>query len=255
MSILDLFKKQNNTILELVKTNTFLPSAGNTTLEFSGTDTKELFEQNLLTQPKKWHYRTNLVNYKLNNHGYRTYNFNEIDWAESVVIFGCSHVFGDGVDDADTLASQLNKIVGIPVINLGMGGTSMMYSLHNSIILRNGYPIPKGIVHLWTSPDRSTYYYKNNLHHGGPWNMTPNSYADKWTTDLVHGKCHAVLASMTSKLLWQDTKYYEASYWKDVAKLLKCDWIRKVDRARDLKHPGIQANYKLAVNIAKKLQL
>jgi hypothetical protein len=208
-----------------------------------------------MTQAKSWHYRTAHVGYQLNKHGYRTYDFNKIDWADSIVIFGCSHAFGVGLDDLNTLSSQLSKIVGRPVINLGMGGTSIMYALHNSIILRNGYPIPRGIIHLWSSTDRSTYYYKNNLHHYGHWNMTPNSYGDTWAEDIVHGESHAVIASMTSKLLWQDTHYYEASYFKDTAKLLKCSWIPQVDRARDLKHPGIQTNYKLAVNIADKLQL
>jgi hypothetical protein len=130
-----------------------------------------------------------------------------------------------------------------------------MYSFHNSIILRNGYPMPKGIVHLWTSTDRTTYYYKKRLHHGGHWNITPNSYGDTWAEDVAHGESHALLASITNKLLWQATNYYEASYFKDTAKLLKCSWISQPDRARDLRHPGIQTNYKVAINIADKFQL
>jgi len=66
---------------------------------FAVSDTEELFNHNLKIMPQDWFYRTNPVNYTVNSQGYRTEEFEKIDWAQSVVIFGCSTVFGTGVSD------------------------------------------------------------------------------------------------------------------------------------------------------------
>ena len=123
---------------------------GGFTLNFSGTDTKELFEENLKTQPDDWYYRTHEVKYTLNSFGYRTKEFDDIDWKESIVIFGCSNIFGIGVADEHTIPYFLEQLSGRPVINMGMGGSSIQTALHNSIILNDSeYPTPKVIIYAW----------------------------------------------------------------------------------------------------------
>lgn len=89
---------------------------------WSGTDTKKLYESNLKKQPKNWYYRNNNVRYTINSNGYRTYEFKDINWKNSVIIFGCSQVFGIGLDDEYTISNQLSKLIKCPVINMGMGG-------------------------------------------------------------------------------------------------------------------------------------
>jgi hypothetical protein len=260
MSILDIFKKNSKTTIpDLVKQNKFLPPGHGMRLgaisNFSGTDSEESFEQNLKTQPPDWYYRTYPVRYTLNKHGYRTNEFDEIDWSNSVVIFGCSNVFGVGLDDKDTVSSQLSKIINRPVINMGVGGSSMSHSLHNSIILRNGYSMPKGVVHIWSDFSRTVYYRDSTSYSYGSWNIEPGNYGDNWNEDKHHSMTHALLASITSQILWKDTNYYEASYFEGTDKLLGCDSINYVDYARDLCHPGIKTNHNLAVRLANKLQL
>jgi hypothetical protein len=241
------------TVQDLIKKHQFLPVDYKIDKYFSGTDTKKLFKENLKTQPDDWIYRNRKITYTLNSRGYRTNEFKKIDWANSIVVFGCSNVFGIGLDDQDTICKQLEKITGIPVVNMGVGGSSITFSLHNAIILRDGYPTPKAVVNLWPGPDRTVYYYKNKVENCGVWNAVPNGYMDVWTSDESHGMTHALLASITSKHLWANTSYYEASFWMENSKLMNCDFLLFLDYARDLSHPGIKTSQAVAEQIAKNI--
>jgi len=136
----------------LIKKKQFIPMKTFSS-EWQGTDSKELYLENLQKQPLDWYYRNNRVKYTLNSKGYRTEEFKKIDWAESVVMFGCSMVYGTGVTDEDTISHNLSKIIDRPVINMGVGGSSISFSLHNSLILNSFYPTPKAIL-KWFTDDR-----------------------------------------------------------------------------------------------------
>jgi hypothetical protein len=49
--------------------------------EWFDQDTKELYKTNLKEQPDDWYYRVNKVEYNLNSAGYRTKDFNQINWS------------------------------------------------------------------------------------------------------------------------------------------------------------------------------
>jgi len=243
------------TIPKLIKQGKFLPVDSEVNSLFSGTDTEELFQKNLKTKPENWKYRSAPVRYTYNKDCYRTRNFNEIDWNKSIVIFGCSNVFGVGVDDSETISTYLESITNRPVINMGVGGSSITYSFHNSIILKANYPMPLAVVHLWTDYSRTVYYYRNSLKSYGSWNMEENNYMDLWSKSEHHGMTHALFASLSSKQLWENTRYYEASFFSDTAKLLGCDRLKTVDRARDDSHYGCKTLKLTAERIAEKLNL
>jgi len=253
-----------NSIPKSIRAGSFLPTAGNNKVinNFTslGTDSNELYQTNLKTKSKDWEYRNKSVRYTLNKHSYRTKQFADIDWAESIVIFGCSAVFGVGVDDADTISSQLSTLINRPVINMGVGGSSITYALHNSIILSANYPTPKAVVHLWTGYDRTVYYDRKDVTFYGPWNITPHNYIGHWTKSKEHGETHALLASLTSKQLWKDTEYYEASYFQETANVIGCDDLGSPlpeisDKARDDIHPGSQTIRLVAERIAENLNV
>ena len=231
--------------------NTFLtkdfPHVGN---KFSGQDKLELYNKNLLSQPVDWYYRNNDITYTVNSQGYRCTEFNEIDWANSIVILGCSCVYGVGIDDSHTISKELSKLTNCPVINLGAGGTSIQYSLYNSIILRELYPKPKAVIQLWTSINRYTIFDNDNkTMNQGSWNYTID---DKYNTDN-NLSMHGYLNILTSKHVWGDTKYYSASYFPETRDLIKCDFLKVIDHARDLLHPGIETNKQSARQIYEKL--
>ena len=231
---------------------------------FAGADTEKLFKENLKTQPKDWYYRTNSVTYKLNSFGYRAPEFKDIKWEDSVVMFGCSNVFGTGLDEKDTIPYQLSELIGVPVINMGSQGTSIDFSLYNSIILKNICSKPKGVVHLWTHLYRATYYSENTPKTFGAWNSIDNKeYWNEWVKEHSHLVTHALFASMTSRHLWNNTAYYEASVFDKTAQAIGCDNFseahnlhkNKNDKARDLRHVGRIFMKAVAEQIVQKLKL
>ena len=237
----------------MITDNKFSLVNGNVGKKFSGTDTEQLFNDNLIKQPADWYYRTHPVNYTLNSRGYRTKEFDDIDWANSVVIFGCSHAFGVGIDDSDTISSRLSEIIGMPVINMGIGGSSIQIALHNSIILRDRYPMPRGVIHMWSDYSRTVYYNTRSIDNLGVWTVHP--YFAAWNEDDAHGISHALLASKTSKLLWGDTNYFEATYFGSTATILRCPTLSVLDYARDWGHPGIKSSINAATIMARHLNL
>lgn len=243
-----------NTIPSLIKKKKFLPVDDNTSSDFAGTDTKKLFENNLITQANNWEYRNKPVRYTVNSQGYRMADLKKIDWANSIILFGCSIVYGIGLDDTDTISSQLEKLTGIPVVNVGVGGSSMTYSLHNSIILKDGYPTPRAVVHLWSDHSRTVYYRRNRIESYGSWNLEKNNYMDAWSRSNYHGATHGLMASIISKHLWNNTLYYEASFFSETANLINCDHLKQEDHARDMMHPGIKTAHNVAIQIADNLK-
>lgn len=243
-----------SSIPTLIKSKKFLPVDAKVEKNFAGYDSKTLFEKNLKVMPEEWYYRNKKITYTKNKQGYRTQEFKNINWSNSIVIFGCSHVFGIGIDDNETLSSQLSNILKIPVINMGIEGSSINYSLHNSIILKYFYPKPLAVINIWTHYSRAVYYHKSHLENCGNWN-SDNFYFSAWSKDNSHAESYALMASMTSKLLWSDTKYYESSFFDDTSKLLNCDFHSIQDYARDLLHPGIKTLKFTAEKIADKLNI
>lgn len=240
-------------ISQMVKNDIFLPSYAQSGL-FSGHDSEELFQKNLKKMPSYWYYANHEVNYTINKHGYRTKEFESIDWAKSVVIFGCSNVFGIGLDDQDTISFQLSKMLGLDVVNMGVEGSSIDYSLANAVILKNNYPTPLAVINLWSGIDRTSYYNKSHINHLGPWRITDYYYRG-WIKDKCHAEVQALIANKISKIMWKDTVTYEASIFQETCDLLNCDFLKLTDKSRDLVHPGIESAKQIAKEIYSKINL
>jgi len=224
------------------------PHTGN---KFSGPDKLELYNKNLLSQSVDWYYRNNSITYTVNSQGYRCPEFDKIDWANSIVILGCSYVYGIGIDDSNTIDKELSKLTNCPVINLGAGGTSIEFSLYNSIILRKLYPKPKAIVQIWTGINRYTIFNNDNkTMNQGSWNFTID---DKYNTN-INLSMHGYLNTIASKQIYRDTTYYTASYFTETCDIINCDSLHVIDYARDLLHPGIETNKQTAIKIYENIK-
>jgi len=248
-----MFKK---TIIQKIRDNKFLgiPRAGDT---WSGSDTEEAYLENLKTQSHDWYYRKNTVRYQYNRDGYRTREFKEIDWENSIVLFGCSVVEGIGLDNNDTISSQLEKLLDIPVINMGTGGSSMLLNLHNMSILRDGYPTPKAVITIWPNYQRIVEYDKFDYTSYGNWDMPVNSLMDIWFKKNDNAVANAIFMSKIGRLLWEDKcQYLEYAWCTDTSKILKCkETLPKwKDTARDLCHPGIESAKATANKIAMDIK-
>jgi hypothetical protein len=272
-----------NLVIRSIINNTFLPNCdtiknyfdennlvynsqckveGGFTLNFF--DSKELFEQNLKTQPDDWYYRTHEVKYTLNSLGYRTKEFDDIDWKESIVIFGCSYIFGTGVTDEHTVPYFLEQLSGRPVINMGIAGSSIQTALHNSIILNDSeYSIPKAVLNMWTNLNRYQLYKDNSIHHTGEWNLsTKGQFSD--STNMI--SFNLMNIKMIRNLWKNKTIYYEATVFGADKLFNKLDdkicchspssqfGAFEYGKSRDLDHPDQIYNSKVAEEIYKKIK-
>jgi len=138
-------------------------------LPFEPLDSEYLYMANLKRQPDNWYYRTHDVNYTWNSNGYRASEWADCNWPTSWIIMGCSHVVGIGLAYEDTLSEQLSRIIGDPVINLGIGGTGIDVVTYNTLRLIDSGIRPKGVIIV--TPDLSRVTYWNEK-----WwvNMIPN---------------------------------------------------------------------------------
>jgi hypothetical protein len=242
-------------LLYNIKRGNFLPGSDEKNNFFSGTDTEELYKKNLITQPEDWYYKNNTIKYNLNKDGYRAPEFSTIDWTESIVVFGCSTTFGVGVHEEDTIPNQLSQLTNRPVINMGVGGSSIMFSFLNSTILKAKCITPKAVVQIWTWYNRSTLF-TDKVRHCGTWDNKFGEFSYTWNQSN-NPVAYTLLTCNASRQLWQNTNYYETSFFTDTADILGCDWLNAnyIDKARDLIHPGRKALSMAAQTIAKKLKL
>lgn len=100
----------------------------NKTIKWAGSDTYELFEQNI-KNPKTYKQLklygwldTDSISYKYNKYGFRS---DEFDDRPAGLALGCSHTEGTGIPEQNTWPSVLSKLLGIHIWNLGVGGVSL----------------------------------------------------------------------------------------------------------------------------------
>jgi hypothetical protein len=232
---------------------------GGFTLNYNCSDSKELFEQNLITQPDDWYYRTHPVKYTLNSFGYRTKEFDDIDWKESIVMFGCSQVFGTGVTDEHTVPYFLEQLSGRPVINMGISGSSIQTALHNSIILNDSkYPTPKAVVNMLTSLARFHLYEEDSDHRS-------NKKHGRTYSNLVDIVPFNLMNIKMIRNLWKNkTIYYEGTTFEQEKLINKleteicCECLDSLEYedefARDFEHLSYMANENIAKKMYKKIK-
>lgn len=232
-------------------------------------DGPELFNKNLGRMPKDWKYRTKHVEYKVNSSGYRTREWNEIDWKNSIVIFGCSCTFGVGLNEDETISFHLEQTLGRPVINLGYPSGSNNLILNNAVTCLEKYGIPWGVVVNWTTTDRFRFYGKNNYVDLGPWNSPDNKHIiendvnlnELWMNfyfDTYNENASNYYIGRTMAALWKDrTRYCSISYFEQAAHMMRAEkffYIYPDDRARDVIHPGERNSIEIANYITDKFK-
>lgn len=228
-------------------------------------DSEDLFKTNLKELPEDWRYRTKDFNYVINSAGYRTKEFNDINWSKSIIVFGDSSVFGVGLPNEDTVSEQIQRETNIPVINLGAPGSSSLYTLHNSVLLSESYPTPKAVVSLWTSPYRLPYYTEDRVMHCGNWNYDRFKIGYYWNENKDNAIMNFRLNVMAFREIWKNkTDYFEISLYQNSAQILQCDFVNQIDFARDVRkqrsgyytgHPGEKTNQIIAKKVISGLQI
>lgn len=93
------------------------------------------------------------ITYVLNSDGYRTKEFDEIDWENSVVLIGDSNSVGVGVPVEQTVSAILEERINRPVINLSVAGSSNMFIMYNTARLLEQHT-PYAVINIWSAPAR-----------------------------------------------------------------------------------------------------
>ena len=207
-----------------------------------GTDSPENYSDNIVESTFRAKWLDRRISYILNSQGYRCPEWEKIDWENSILMFGDSWVLGIGVPVSETLCNQLEAIIKIPVINLGVGGSSNLFSLYNMTLVKEAGIKPKGVINLETTPERTLTFQKKTLGapgplHWGSW-VSENMYYKKfWLKYEDNYIRHDEYIRMTKKHLWADNKYLNYNPNTNLPK-------REKDYARDNMHPS-GATYKL----------
>ncbi len=189
-----------------------------------------------------------LTHMKINSLNYRTDNFENIDWNNSIVMFGCSNVFGTGLKDNETIPYKLEEILQRPVINMGVPSSSIAYSVFNQIILAKMNVTPYAVINLWTSINRVSYFFEETPFHIGPWieqrpgnniiNRSIKSLFDSWNISDSNPTLHCIFLQKMTEIIWKDTKHYQCTFFPNTSDALNVKLFHYKDHADDDKHPG-----------------
>lgn len=225
------------------------------TYEYSA-DNNYFWEQNRKTQPSSWRYHTDQVRYDLNSHGYRCPEFSDIDWNNSIVVFGCSMAMGMAVDESEIFTTLLAEHMGIPVINLGVCSSSIIYSLINQSRLAEQNYMPKAVINVWTYAARILQATQDDkLIHHGPW----TSYYEKWDQNFYEANStdkHCLFLAQEhirlANVLWKDTIHINTTFSGMIASL-GIHLYEMIDYGRDLAHPGHETHQAVAEHLASLL--
>lgn len=198
---------------------------------------------------------------KLNSLDYRAPEFSDINWGESVVIFGCSIAFGSGLSDDETISYQLEKLLNRPVINMGVPASSMVYSVFNQTVLAGMNQSPYAVINLWTNIDRITYFYEKGPCHIGPWTskQQPNDIFgrsvkrmfDLWNLTDSNPLMQSIMLQKLSELIWKDTKHIQSTFFPKTSNSLNVNLFHYLDYGTDDFHPGPAAAKAAAEQLAQ----
>ena len=215
-------------------------------------DTSNKFIKNKLKLGKEWEYYDKDVKYIFNDQGFRgSTNVADYDWENSIVFFGDSCVFGCGLAEEDTVPKQVEKILGIPTINLAISGSAIDLSFNNSLVLKKHYPKPKAIVHFWTDADRYTDFREPSER------IKTNRYLSKTPGYVarINWGCRSDIYVEAEREIWKDSvPRYEATFTQDSHKRYNVDYIPTIDLARDRFHPGTKTCKEAAISVINNLK-
>jgi hypothetical protein len=212
------------------------------TYDWFSYDDKKNYEINLKKQPKDWIWRNQKVTYTVNSQRYRCQEWSDIDWENSTVVFGCSMVFGLGLDDDQTITAHLSKKLKTNVINLGVAGSSAMFQWINTTKLISQGRQPARAIYIWPHHFRVADILDETRHKScGRWNFDTNDLAKAWNNRNQHSLEYAKLCiESTTQQLTCPTHHYTwcldtGNYIKTIVRF---PFTEYVDYSRDTKHPG-----------------
>ena len=225
-----------------------------------GDDTYKFYFNKRRELGTSWYYFDKKITYKYNKNGFRAPEFDTIDWANSIIVIGCSNICGIANTIEDSVPSVLQDITGIPTVNLGISGSAIDHACWNSLVLHEHYPHPKAIVQCWSSTRRYTDFLPV-----GQVNATYPIFGESMCPSNVQPwKPHYCVKHSwelrskfyvhADRVLWRNkTAYFESTFFPHSAEQLEVPFVDEVDKGRDCNHPGHKSCRLMAELIADNL--
>ena len=192
------------------------------------------------------------VSIELNPQGWRSpHDFDTLDWNSSILMFGCSHVWGQGLNYEETAGHLLEQLTGRPVINLGIMGSGPKFAIETAVQLQTIYgPFqPRAVVHIWSHYLRRCYQNERRPDHGHIWEQEPDSPVSLEQLNFEAQHWHQLWP-----IIWPASTRVDRTFFSDTHHLLGMHIIPTLDRARDGAHPGILTNQHLAQDLYQAIQ-
>lgn len=167
------------------------------------------------------------------------------DWKNSWVIYGSSAAYGYAIKEEHSLAAQLSRLLGEPVINCACPGTGIQHHVLMQSLVRHYHGPPKGEIICWTmiykwlgfeETDREKTPWKSKV------DFDPNLTHDPYKTIFPQIPQQAFLSRLAANAINPELIEFTDSevtleYWPD---LWLWDRTNSLDTAEDGKHAGPQ---------------
>jgi hypothetical protein len=232
---------------------TLLPGRLHGVFNFMDTDTSTLRKHNERKMGAKWKYHSKTLTYTNNSNGYRAPEWDQVDWSNSVIALGCSYIYGIGHSDEDTIVKCIERKLGRPVVNLGVGGTGLIFHIENTNRLLAAGIKPKAVVLLHPPTSRFTYFFKDGLQNIGPW-VNKTLLQDMWK-QYAYDDHHVVtmqhMYSNAISNMWNCPVVKYSFEWEDRNAATN---FSITDRASDNLHPGDKTFDRLSNAMVKDLR-
>ena len=222
------------------------------TVTWSGSDNQDHFNKNCADPDKFYKLKKygldtpESVSYSYNQHGFRAPEF---DQRPCGLALGCSFTEGVGIPIENTWPEQLSKMLDLQVWNLGVGGAS----IDTAFILLDHYikELPVQFVTVCVPPINRFEFYIDNIPQRI---MFENWYLPKfyhvffkeWFLTELNSQINQRKNLLAMKQLCADRNL--SFYVLDSATDFMLDSC-----ARDLAHPGSDANHDFALKMYKKI--
>lgn len=230
----------------------------NSSKNFQGGDLEETFIESLKTQPDDWYYRTVEITYLINDYGHRCKSVKELDFDNYILISGCSHTQGVGLELEKTYPYLLSKKLDCDYYNMGLPATGIDVVEHNIVTWLFKYPKkPKAIIIQW--PD----YTRFLSNYPGYPTLIPNG---SWTDDTFSKKLISAgdvtgifnarkkLCSNNIKNAAQNIALVTFNYGGQTPVDEQTYFFRRLDLARDLSHSGIKSHENITNSVLEILK-
>lgn len=167
----------------------------------------------------------------------------------TIWVLGCSHIWGQSLEEHDTVPYLLENLTGQPVDNLGIIGASpdLVYYVLNDLLKSHN---PRAIIIAWPESGR-TYHVNNNntITTIGPWSINSNidkKILEQYKTDILNGtilKNNLKCMDQVNQIV--NCPYLSFRYLKNVKEIINNN-NKFLDFAPDGKHPGPQTTRVIA---------